>query len=33
MITGVVILMLRLNWERVLGRVAPWTLRPSKDEE
>ena len=33
MITGVVILMLRLNWERVLGRVAPWTLRPTKDEE
>ncbi len=33
MITGVVILMLRLNWERVLGRVAPWTLRPAKDEE
>ena len=32
MITGVVILMLRLNWERVLGRVAPWTLRPAKDE-
>ena len=33
MITGVVILMLRLNWERVLGKVAPWTLRPAKDEE
>lgn len=33
MITGVVILMLRLNWERVLGRIAPWTLRPAKDEE
>ena len=33
MITGVVILMLRLNWERVLGKVAPWTLRPAKNEE
>ena len=33
MITSVVILMLRLNWERVLGRIAPWTLRPAKDEE
>lgn len=33
MIAGVVILMLRLNWERVLGRIAPWTLRPAKDEE
>lgn len=33
MIASVVILMLRLNWERVLGRIAPWTLRPAKDEE
>ena len=24
--TIVVILLLRLNWERILGRVAPWTL-------
>jgi len=24
--TVVVILLLRLNWERILGRVAPWTL-------
>jgi len=30
--TGIVVLMLRLNWERVLGKVAPWTLNPEKDE-
>jgi len=24
--TVVVILLLRLNWERILGRIAPWTL-------
>ena len=24
--TIVVILLLRLNWERILGRIAPWTL-------
>jgi len=33
MITGVVVLMLRLNWEKILGRIAPWTLRPANDEE
>lgn len=33
MITVVVVLMLRLNWERILGKVAPWTLNPEKDEE
>ena len=22
----IIILLLRLNWERILGRVAPWTL-------
>ena len=31
-ITSVVVLMLRLNWEKVLGKVAPWTLKPSTDE-
>ena len=30
--TGIVVLMLRLNWERILGKVAPWTLNPEKDE-
>jgi len=24
--TAVVILLLRLNWEKILGRIAPWTL-------
>lgn len=32
MMTGVIILMLRLNWERVLGKIAPWTLNSEKDE-
>ncbi|HSD04568.1 MAG TPA: VTT domain-containing protein [Nitrosopumilaceae archaeon] len=32
MMTGVVVLMLRLNWARVLGKIAPWTLNPEKDE-
>lgn len=30
--TGIVILMLRLNWEKILGKVAPWALNPDKDE-
>ena len=29
--TAIVILLLRLNWERILGRVAPWTLDDDKD--
>lgn len=33
MITGVVVLLLRLNWEKILGKVAPWTLGPEKDEK
>jgi len=32
MTTGIVVLMLRLNWEKILGKVAPWTLNPEKDE-
>ena len=32
MLTGVVILLLRLNWEKILGKIAPWTLNPEKDE-
>ena len=32
MITGVVVLMLRLDWEKILGKVAPWTLKPDADE-
>ena len=29
--TAIVILLLRLDWERILGRVAPWTLNDDKD--
>ncbi|MBI2007037.1 MAG: hypothetical protein HYS75_07335 [Nitrosopumilales archaeon] len=30
LMTVTVILMLKLNWEKILGHVAPWTL---KDDE
>ena len=33
MMTGIVILLLRLNWERILGKVAPWTLDPERDQK
>lgn len=26
-LTAVIVLLLRLDWEKILGRVAPWTLR------
>ena len=29
--TAVVILLLRLNWEKILGRIAPWTLDDNDD--
>ena len=29
--TIIVIVLLRLDWERVLGRVAPWTLDDNED--
>jgi len=29
--TVVVILLLRLNWEKILGRIAPWTLDDNDD--
>ena len=29
--TAIVILLLRLDWERILGRVAPWTLDDDKN--
>ena len=29
---GIIVLMLRLNWEKILGKVAPWTVDPEKDE-
>jgi len=30
--TIVVILLLRLNWEKILGRIAPWTLDDDDDD-
>jgi len=30
--TLVVILLLRLNWEKILGRIAPWTLDDDDDD-
>jgi membrane protein YqaA with SNARE-associated domain len=32
MMTTVVVLLLRLDWARILGKVAPWTVTPEKDE-
>jgi hypothetical protein len=29
--TAAILLMLRLNWEKILGRFAPWTVE--KDDE
>ena len=29
--TIVIVLLLRLNWERILGKVAPWTLDDDDD--
>ena len=29
--TSIVILLLRLNWEKILGRIAPWTLDDNYD--
>ena len=31
--TIIVILLLRLNWERILSRVAPWTLEDDDDDQ
>ena len=33
MMTTVVVLLLRLDWERILGRFAPWTLDENNKEE
>ena len=30
--TAVVILVLRLDWERILGRIAPWTIDDNEDK-
>ena len=31
--TIVIVLLLRLNWERILGKVAPWTLDDDDDDD
>ena len=31
--TIIVILLLRLNWESILSRVAPWTLEDDDDNQ
>ena len=31
--TAVVVLLLRLDWQRILGRFAPWTLDESEDKD
>jgi len=31
--TAIVVLLLRLDWERILGRVAPWTLDDDEDNK
>jgi membrane protein DedA with SNARE-associated domain len=32
MMTAVVVLLLRLDWARILGKIAPWAVNPEKDE-
>jgi len=32
MMTAVIVLLLKLDWQRILGRVAPWTLDENNDE-
>jgi len=32
MMTAAIVLLLRLDWQRILGRFAPWTLDESNDE-
>ena len=33
MMTAVIVLLLKLDWERILGKFAPWTLDENNDEE
>jgi hypothetical protein len=33
MMTAVVVLLLRLDWVRVMGKMAPWTLDENNPEE
>ena len=32
MMTAIVVLLLRLDWQRILGKFAPWTLDESNDK-
>lgn len=32
LMTGVIVLLLRLDWQRILGRFAPWTLDENNDK-
>ncbi len=32
MMTAVIVLLLKLDWQRILGRVAPWTLDENNDD-
>ena len=31
--TAVIVLLLRLDWQRILGRFAPWTLDENNPDE
>ena len=31
--TAIVLIMLRLDWSRVLGRFVPWTLEDDDDDQ
>ena len=33
MMTSVVILLLKLDWQRIMGRFAPWTLDENNNDE
>ncbi|MDF2425860.1 MAG: DedA family protein, partial [Nitrosopumilus sp.] len=33
MMTVVIVLLLRLDWARILGRFAPWTLDENNEDE
>ena len=33
MMTSIVILLLKLDWQRIMGRFAPWTLDENNDDE
>ena len=33
MMTSVVVLLLRLDWQRILGKFAPWTLDENNKED